>query len=56
MFVERINLCRLSVSSSRDNFSGDIFDPRPVAPGEKNVGSFTRESLCDRAADRAAAP
>src|SRR5262245_50150566 len=53
LLVERVDLRRLGGSASGNDFLGDRFDWRQLAPGEKKLCPLARKGACDRAADRA---
>src|SRR5215468_7325451 len=53
LLVEGVYLHRLSRSAGGNDVLGDRFDRRPLAPGEKKLGSLARSGARDSPADRA---
>src|SRR5215831_5356211 len=53
LLVESVYLRRLSRSAGGNDVLDDRFDRRPLAPGEKKLGSLARSGARDSPADRA---
>src|ERR687897_1134331 len=56
LLVESVDLRRLGGSAGGNDLLSDRFDRCQAAPGEKELGSLSREGACDSSADCASGP